>query len=262
MKKTAIIMDLTSVGRCALSVAMPVIAALGIQPCALPTSVLSTHMGGFGTPRVQPLTEFLSAAIAHHREIGVKFDAIYSGFLASDEQAGAVLNLINAQPSALVVIDPVMADHGKYYTGITVSRAVAYRDIACHADVITPNLTEANILAGLPLGAAFQESTLDRLLALGCRAALVTGAGNANACKERGGELRLLPFERVPARYPGTGDLFASVLIGRMMNGMALADAAKSAGEFVAEAVRYTLECGTKTREGVQFERVLRKLFE
>ena len=259
MKRAIIMMDMSGLGRCAMTVALPVLSAMDVQAVPLVTMLLSAHTGGFGEVEKCDLTDFARGAVAHYDRLGAKFDAVYAGYLANDAQAEILAQLIAQQRDALVLIDPVMADHGKYYSGIGPGRADAYRGLIAHADVVTPNLTEAQLLTGLGDGAP-PEALLRGLLGLGCGAAVIKGVmkdGRAANAYQARGEAVFVPYEPAPGAYPGTGDLFASVMLGSMLRGEDAVSAVGRAAGFVRGAVIKTNEAGTASREGVRFEGML-----
>ncbi len=259
MKRALVMMDMSGLGRCALTVALPVLSAMGVQAVPLPTGLLSAHTGGFGDVQIQGLTAFLGGALDHYERLGTRFHAVYAGYLMGDEQMTLLRRAIQMSPGAFVLIDPVMADHGKFYLGIGERRAEGYRALMPLADLVTPNKTEARILTRAADDAP-AEALLAGLLALGCRAALVKGVNGVNAYQAQGGAPVLMPFDHVPGSYPGTGDLFASVLLGAMLQGNAAEQAIARAARFVRDAVAHTNEVGSAVREGVRFEGLLRNI--
>ena len=267
-KKILCIHDLSGVGRCSLAVILPVLSVMGLQPVALPTVVLSTHTGGLGTPAKLANPGYGPAALEHYRRLGLRFDCIYSGYLADASQAKLVEQAMDLWPDALTVVDPVMGDHGKLYHGFTPELVQGIRELATHADVITPNLTEAALLLGeepntAPLSLGQARSLLARLSALGPGVVVITGAAlttgeYANLCydRERGGYWKSVS-EYLPVRYPGTGDLFAAVLTAGLMQGDSPAMAMDRATRYVEITVKTTFGYGADSREGVMLERTL-----
>lgn len=264
-KTAAAVHDLSGFGRCALSVILPTLSAMGIQCVPVPTAVLSTHTGGFENFVLKDLTDYLPAALAHYQRLGLEFDAVYTGFLASEEQALSCLEFLRAFPSALKVVDPVMGDDGTAYRTYTDGLIRRMGELARRADVITPNPTEAALLLGEEYRGTWSEGELDALmrrLCVLCPAVVMTGAALSdgrygNAAMERGGQLHFFPLEKIPVFYPGTGDLFASVLTGALLCGKNLSGAVKKASDFCSLAIRATLDNGQAPRNGVEFERVL-----
>ena len=146
--RVAAIHDLSGFGRCSLAVIMPVLSAMGIQCCPVPTAVLSTHTGGFEDIVIKDLTDYISPALAQYKKLGIGFDAVYSGFLASTEQIDHCLEFFSCYKDSLKVVDPVMGDHGKPYRTYTPELCRRMGELVNVADAITPNLTEAAILLG------------------------------------------------------------------------------------------------------------------
>ena len=262
--RIAAVGDLCGFGRCSLAVAIAALSALGEQACPLQTAALSTHTGGFGAPARAPMAGYMAEALEHWRGLALRFDAVLTGYLATAEQAETVRALLEGQGEALRVVDPVMGDHGRMYSSLPADMPERMREICSLADVITPNLTEACLLAGRempeePLSTASAEELLnDVRRATGAGTVLVTGlrivGGAANCSLGADGRLLSARFTREPGAYPGTGDLFASVLTGALARGADLAEAVELAGEFVRRAVARTNALGCDKREGVQFE--------
>lgn len=259
--------DLSGVGRCALTVVIPVLSVMGVQVCPAPTAILSTHTGGFTGIASRDLTELLPAYLGHWETLPLPVDAIYTGYLGASAQAETVLSYVGAHPGALFVCDPVMGDEGAMYQAVPKDMPREMKRLAARADVITPNMTEVALLTDTPYQKdAMRETEIERmmdaLLALGALSAVVTSApapgGLINVCKSRGDKKSTrVPFRRLGVHYPGTGDLFTSVLTGALMTGAALPAAVRRATEYVYAAVEYTMACGTPPRMGVQLEKTL-----
>ena len=193
-KTVAAIHDLSGVGRCALTVVMPVISVMGAQVCPVPTAVLSAHTA-FSGIAAHDLTGFLPAYLAHWRALGLRFDAVYAGYLAGPEQAAIVEGFLNGQRDALKVLDPVMGDDGRLYAGMPEDMPAKWRGLCARADVVTPNMTEYALLTGEayslePRTMAQAKKMLDALLEMGARSAVITSLplekGLANAYMRRG----------------------------------------------------------------------------
>lgn len=269
--KVAAVHDLTGFGRCSLTVALPVLGAMGCQCCPVPTAYLSAHTGFPASERASflDMTGQLPRTAEHWGELGVALDAIYSGFLSSAEQIGLLGEFIGRfrQAGTLVLVDPVMGDHGRAYRTYTGEMCEKMKSLCDRADLITPNLTEAALLLDEPYcaspGPDQVRRTLERLSLEGKRSVVITGvsAGEGQvgaACLDREtGRTCIAMSRREEGQYPGTGDLFASVLLGALLRGGELRSAAECAVEFVRRAVRRTLELGTPILEGVQFEGLL-----
>lgn len=264
-KRVAAIHDLSGFGRCALTVILPVISAMGIQCVTVPTAILSTHTGGFTDLVLRDTTDFISPCCKHYKQLDVHFDAIYSGFLASEEQADCCLEFFESFHSAVKIVDPVMGDDGTPYQTYTKGLIERTKELIAHADIITPNLTEAAILLEEDYPAFLTEPQLRDWTERLCRkakAAVITGVplekgGFVNASLDSDGEFRVYNWDRIPVSYPGTGDIFAAVLTGSILKGKALSESVEAAAEFCTLAIKATYESGEPTRNGVEFERVL-----
>jgi len=270
VKTAAVIHDLSGVGRCALTVVLPVISAMGIQACPVPTAVLSTHTGGFDNMASVDLTDLMGDYLAHWRSLGLRFDAVYSGYLANCAQAEHVMRLMR-ESGGLSVVDPVMGDEGEMYSALPADIPAEMRMLCAAADVITPNLTEAALLleesyTDAPRTDAEVEHMLRGLLKLGAKRVVLTGVPKAdgrmaNAYMTQGDRMHSeTTFEHLGVHYPGTGDLFASVLTGAMVQGDSLSRAVQRAADFVYRAIDITIPVKTEPRMGVQFEKILHEL--
>lgn len=268
VQRVAAIHDLSGFGRCALSVILPTMSAMGIQVVAVPTAVLSTHTGGMGEVVLRDLTDYMEPALAHYRRLELEFEAIYSGFLASVDQIDHCLSFFDAYKDALTVVDPVMGDHGKLYRTYTPEMQRRMGELVAVADLITPNMTEACLLLGepfndLPLTRQQARSMLSRLAELGPKQAVITGVqlsghGGCNIGYDRErGAYWMVEIDYVPMSYPGTGDLYAGVLTGAIMNGDSLPMAMDRATRFAEIAIKTTFSYGTDPRHGVMLERAL-----
>lgn len=272
-KRVAAIHDLSGVGKCSLTVALPVLSAAGVECAALPTAVLSTHTGGFTDIVCRDLTADMLPIARHWRREGVRFDALYSGYLASYEQIEIVRKIFELFRSGgedeperpLVMVDPVMGDFGRLYSLYTPAMAKGMTKLCSQADILVPNRTEAAILLGReysgdPLTPAAAEEIARALSEQGPRQVVLTGVNfdlreTGVACFDREtGRIDFVMRERIPGTYHGTGDIFASALLAGLMRGRTLRDAARIAVDFVCGAIRRTAEAGTDTRFGVRFE--------
>lgn len=268
-RKAAAVHDMSGYGRCALSVIMPVLSAAGIQCLPMPTALFSAHTGVTRTPFFVDLTELLAGFSGSWHELGVEPDAIYTGFLGSAGQIDVVAKIIESfrRPDGLVLVDPVMGDNGKLYSTITKEHCAAMTDLVRIADVVTPNVTEAAFITGCRPEDCTSKSAprlLERLVSSGPAAAVITGIyeGNeiitASLDTHGDGEPHLFRLNRAGSiGYPGTGDIFASVLLAGLMDGKSLADAAAFASLYVRALVELTAAAGTPAYEGVLVERLL-----
>ena len=272
-KRVAAIHDLSGVGRCSLTVISPILSAMGVQCCPVPTAILSTHTGGFGEVAFEDLTDFLPQALEHYARLGLDFSCIYSGFLGSEAQIDHCLDFFKSYPNALAVVDPVMGDHGKAYRTVTPEMRRRMVELVSIADVITPNLTEAAILLGenydnMPLTRSAAKSMLARLSEKGPGKIVITGVSLAEGIMANIGYDRennyywCVPCDYVPVSYPGTGDIFAAVLTGAFLTGDSLPIAMARASRFVEQAIKTTFAYGTDTRFGVMLEAVMPALMD
>ena len=271
--RVAAIHDMSGFGRCSLTVAIPILSAMGIQCCPLPTAFLSTHTGGFEGFTFLDMTDELPKVAAHWKSLGLEFQAVYSGFLGSERQIAIVEDFLREFRGAdtAAVIDPVMGDHGEVYQTYTPAMCAGMARLAELADVITPNLTEAALLLGvpydaLPAGEAGCREVVERLSLDGRRSVVLTGASTAPEltgamCFDaRTGQTEAVQTQRVPQEFHGTGDVFASVLTGALVQGASLPDAVRQAVDFVRACAERTARAGIPMREGVEFEPLLRLL--
>ena len=264
--RVAAIHDLSCFGRCSLTIALPVLSAMGCQCCPLPTALLSAHTGFTGGSFLD-LTEEMQRIADHWSRIDIHFDGIYSGFLGSAAQIGTVRQFIGRfRGTGLVVIDPVLGDHGQAYRTCTPELCNGMRRLAESADIITPNLTEASLLLEQPYETiqAIDPAEIVRRLSLEGRRSVVltgysTGDGQTGAlCFDRAdGSIQAVQVQRVPRDFSGTGDLFTSVLTGAMVKGVPLIQAARTAADFVQSCAARTLAAGNTDGEGVDFEPLL-----
>ena len=264
-KKVLCIHDLSGVGRCSLAVILPVLSVMGVQPVALPTVVLSTHTGGFGTPARLDGSVYGEEALEHYRALGVEFDCIYTGYLGGETQVALAEKAFALWPAAKKVVDPVMADNGKAYSSVTPALIDRIRSLCRAADLILPNYTEAQILLERepsvdPLEDDSAQALADELTAI-APGVVVTGLplGKYIGCAGSGSDRFLVKKLHISRSFPGTGDLYGAVLIGSLLQGNALSAAADNAAEFVALAIQNT-PAGQDTRFGVWFEPLLPRL--
>jgi len=266
-KRVAAIHDISCVGKCSLTVALPIISAAGVETSVIPTAVLSTHTGGFTGFTYRDLTDDLKPITHHWKSLGLKFDAIYTGFLGSFEQLDIVSEIFDELKSddTIIMVDPVMADNGEMYSVFTRDFVDGMKKLCRKADIITPNITEACFMLGMeykepPYDKEYIESLLRGLGKIGPKKIVMTGVCfNENevgaGCYDSETdvvEYALLP--RISGYYHGTGDVFASALLAALMRGKTLKESAKIAVEFTTESIQRTKDAGTDVRFGVNFE--------
>ena len=268
--RIAAIHDLSCFGRCSLTIALPVLSAMGCQCCPLPTALLSAHTGFSGNTFLD-LTVEMGRIADHWAAMDLQFDAIYSGFLGSADQVDTVARFFDTfkKSGTAVIVDPVMGDHGTAYRTCTPELCRGMRVLAENSDVITPNLTEAALLLDRPYEEVRQADAYEvvRRLSLGGRRSVVlTGyfsePGQTGAlCFDRdSGESKAVQTPREPQDFSGTGDLFASVLAGGVARGVPLFQAAQAAADFVRDCIARTLAEGLTEQDGVDFEPLLGQL--
>ena len=264
-KKVLCIHDLSGLGRCSLAVILPVLSVMGVQPVALPTVVLSTHTGGLGTPARLDGCAYGEQALAHYQALGVEFDCIYTGYLGGEAQVALAEKAFALWPRAKKIVDPVMGDNGKAYASVTPALIDRIRNLCRMADLILPNLTEAQLLLQRqPQGDQLTDEAAQALaaeLTVLAPSAVVTGLplGKYIGCAGSGADAFLVKKLHISRSYPGTGDLYGAVLIGSLLQGNALSAAADNAAEFVALAIQNT-PADQDSRFGVWFEPLLPRL--
>lgn len=268
VKRVAAIHDLSGFGRCSLSVISPVLSVMEVQCVPIPTAVLSTHTGGFTDIAMKDLSDYLSPTLKQYLNIGVEFDSVYTGFLASEQQIQYCIDFIRSFSDALAVVDPVMGDHGKVYRTYTPQMCRSMRSLVKESDIITPNVTEMYLLLGKeyierPLTHQEARSMLLRLAELGPKKVIVTGVELADMTINNIGydsehsQFWQVKCNYLPVSYPGTGDIFASVVVGSVLKGDSLPIAMERATRFLELAIRKTFSYNTDTRYGVMLENSL-----
>lgn len=268
-KKILTVQDISCVGQCSLTVALPILSACGLETCILPSAVLSTHSVGFQGYTFRDLTDDMPAIQKHWQKEGILFDAIYTGYLGNSKQIDYVKRIFSSMGTSGCVrfVDPAMADSGKLYPGFDEDYVEAVKELCRHADVILPNITEASLLTGMDYreeyDTAYIEEMVRRLFNLGPKSIILTGVGYS---LEKTGvvvyENELLHYyehNKIKATCHGTGDIFASAFVGAVMNGVSTAQSVKIAAD-------YTYQCivnsqGDKSHwYGVKFETALKDL--
>lgn len=279
IKRIAAIHDISCFGRCALTVIIPTLSALGFQVVPLPTALLSTHTGGFEDMFFEDLTAEMANISSHWENIGLDFDAVYTGFLGSEAQIEFIRGFIsdfrakNDKTKAFIAVDPVMGDDGELYSTYTPELAHGMKRLCVGADLITPNITEACLLADEKYPTklspdevpSFAEHICERLCKLfGVKNIVVTGIDDglfvSTASRNESGRKSIYKVDRMPRSYPGTGDVFASVLIGRLLSGESLDAAVKTACDFILRVTVFSSGYRTPIRDGLVIEPCLGEL--
>ncbi len=266
--KVAVINDFSSFGRCSIAVTLPILAAMKVQCCPVPTALFTNHTG-FPSYSWTDCTDHMDDYIVQWRRLGLRFDAIATGFLGSRRQIDFVFRFIEAfrAPDTLVLVDPVMGDYGRLYATYDSELATSMRRFLDVADVLTPNLTEACVLAGRDYDPAMSDDDLEglcRSLSVNARSVVVSGIARGgslvNFIHEKGRPPQTLAAARIGCDRSGTGDVFASVLLGALVNGAGFADAVGRAARFVSGAVSRSEELGVPPHDGLAFEETLSEL--
>ena len=267
MKRIMTIQDISCVGKCSLTVALPIISAAGVECGVLPTAVLSNHTA-FPSFTFCDLTDEIAPISDKLLELNIDFDAIYTGYLGSHRQLSLVRDFIERYGNkATVVIDPVMADNGKLYYGFTEEFAQSMAQLCSLADLVIPNLTEASFMLGIPYRPDYDEDyirdVLKKLTGLGCRCAALTGIGFKDDeigvylyDSEKDAYYKYFN-ERLPVAFHGTGDIYASATLGGLMRGLSTEQALTVAVDFTLECMKKTMQDKDHRFYGVNFEEAL-----
>lgn len=271
-KKILTVQDISCVGQCSLTVALPIISACGIETAILPSAVLSTHTGGFSGWTFRDLTEDIPGIVDHWEKEQIKFDAIYTGYLGSLRQIELVKDMFArlSAPGCLKIVDPAMADNGKLYYGFDEEFARTMGTLCGAADIALPNITEACMMTGTPYMAegydeAYIRTLMDRVLALGAKTVVITGVCYTPdklgiAILSQGDkEISYYYHERLAKSCHGTGDIFASAFTGALVRGKTLLEAARVAGNFTLAGMKATSEGHWY---GTQFEKAIPVLLD
>ena len=273
MKRIASIQDISCLGRCSQTVALPVVSAMGVECAILPTAVLSTHTS-FPDFICTDLTDQLLPAARHWKAQGVRFDALYTGYLASDRQVAVVRALFDllADADTLRFVDPAMADHGRLYAGFGPEFPALMAQVVARAQITVPNITEASLMTGMPYREDYDETYIRELLqgvaALGAEKVVLTGVSfeadriGFMSYDSRTGAYDSYFNRREPQAYHGTGDLFSAAAVGGIMRGLSLRNAFRLAADFTLRCIEVTRTDPQAAWYGVEFERALPWLTE
>ena len=273
MKRILTIQDISCFGKCSLTVALPILSAMGIETVILPTAVLSTHtlFKGF---TCKDLSDQLTPITDHWKQEGITFDAICTGYLGTEEEIDTVIRIINAfrNDHTLVFIDPAMGDNGKLYPAFNEHYAKKNADLCAVADIADPNITEAAFLTGLPYRETYTEDYIREMLlalaGLGTKTPILTGVslseGKTGAMGYDSEKKEFFHYQndRIPAAYHGTGDIFSSVLAGAFVLGIERTEALKIAADYTALTIAKTLMNPENPWYGVDFEETIPTLVE
>lgn len=270
-KKVLTIQDISCVGQCSLTVALPILSACGMETCILPSAILSTHTAGFNGFTFRDLTDDMPAIQKHWQKENIKFSAIYTGYLGSTKQIDYVKDILQTMGTedCLRVVDPAMADNGKLYPAFDMEYVNAMKVLCGAADILVPNITEACFLADAQYKEIYDEAyinqLLDKLLALGAKTVVLTGVsyekGKTGVVVCENGKTEYYEHHKLAKGCHGTGDVYASAFTGALMNGKTVFESAKIAAD-------YTVKCIVNTQDdpdhwyGAKFETALGDLME
>ena len=270
-KKILTIQDISCVGQCSLTVALPILSACGHETCVLPSAVLSTHTAGFSGYTFRDLTEDIPAIKDHWVKEGIRFHAIYTGYLGSTKQIDYVKDILDATAAAecVKIVDPAMADNGKLYPGFDAAFVEAMKGLCAKADYIVPNITESCFLTGLEYKTeydkAYINAHLEKLTALGCKNIILTGVsycdGKTGIVVVENGKEAYYEHDKLPNSCHGTGDIYASSFVGALLRDKDAYTAAKIAADYTVACIEATAEEDNHWY-GAKFEPVLIKLIQ
>lgn len=270
-RKILTIQDISCVGQCSLTVALPILSACGLETCILPSAVLSTHTAGFSGFTFRDLTDDMPEIVKHWRKENIKFEAIYTGYLGSVKQVSYVQDILDTmgEDNCVRVVDPAMADNGKLYSIFNDEYVEAMRGLCKSADILIPNITEACFLSDVPYRETYDESYIKELLyklsQLGAKTIVLTGvsytAQKTGVVVYENGMMKYYEHDKISKGCHGTGDIYTSAFTGALMNNKDIFEAAKIAAD-------YTVKCIINTQGdadhwyGAKFETALPELID
>ena len=270
-RKILTIQDISCVGQCSLTVALPIISACGIETCVLPSAVLSTHTAGFSGYTFRDLTEDMPAIRNHWLQEGICFDAIYTGYLGSTKQISYVADIFDtvAAKDCKKIVDPAMADNGNLYPGFDAAFVDAMKQLCAKADYLVPNITESCFLTGMEYKTEYDREYIDRLIAgligLGCKNVILTGVsyrpGKTGVVVYENGCYNYYEHDKLSNSCHGTGDIYASSFVGALVRGKTACQSAQIAADYTVECIKETAKLDNHWY-GAAFEPVLGKLIE
>ena len=270
-KKILTIQDISCVGQCSLTVALPILSACGHETCILPSAVLSTHTAGFSGYTFRDLTDDMPMIAAHWQKENIKFDAIYTGYLGSAKQIDYVANIFSScgARGCKKIVDPAMADGGKLYPGFDMDFVECMKGLCAKADYVVPNITESCFLTGVEYKTEYDRTYVDelikKLVQIGCKNIILTGIsyreGKTGIVVFQNGEYSYYEHDLLPNSCHGTGDIYASAFVGALVRGKTAYESAKIAGDYAVECIKAT--AGDSSHwYGAKFEPVLGKLIK
>ena len=263
-KRVLTIQDISCVGQCSLTVALPILSASGTETCILPSAVLSNHTAGFSGFTFRDLSDDMPAISAQWKKDKISFDAIYTGYLGSIKQIDYVREIFNAHCKGLKIVDPAMADNGRLYVGFDEAYAAEMAKLCFEADITLPNITEACMMTGFEFKETYDRAYIDALLAkmceLGARTIVLTGVsyreGRTGVVVNKNGVSTYYEHKKLSTGCHGTGDVYASAFVGALMQGMNEQEAARIAADYTLLCIEKTVG-DPKHWYGVKFELAL-----
>ena len=265
-KKILTIQDISCYGQCSITVALPILSAWGMETAILPSAILSTHTSGFKNFTVHDLSNEIPLIINHWKNEGIKYDALYSGYLGDVKHIDLVIQIKNSllKEGSPFILDPVMGDNGKLYPAFNEDYVKAMRRLVNEADIIIPNLTEACLLTGIKYEEQYDRDYIDKVIKglkdIGAKTIILTGisyeAGMTGIVYHGEHGYQYYQHSRIDASYHGTGDIYSSTLIGAYLNNIDLFESAKIAANFVVKSIQNTID-DPSHNYGVKFEPIL-----
>lgn len=269
-KKILTIQDISCVGQCSLTVALPILSACGLETCILPSAVLSTHTAGFSGYTFRDLTDDMPDIKNHWVKEGIKFSAIYTGYLGSEKQIDYISDIFNETlaEDGKIIVDPAMADNGKLYPGFDNDYVKAMVKLCAKSDYVVPNITEACFLTGMEYSEEYDREYIDtlikKLIEVGCKNVILTGIsyreGKTGVVVFENGEYSYYEHEKLANSCHGTGDIYASAFVGALTRGKSAYDSAKIAADYTVCCIKETAKDKDTHWYGAEFEPVLSKL--
>ena len=265
------IQDISCLGQCSMTVALPILSACGQETCIIPSAVLSTHTGGFQKPHIRDISMDIPAIREHWQRESISFDAIYTGYLGTKEQIRDVAQVFDTmlRPGGKIIVDPAMADHGKLYSGFDTEYAQAMAQLCTKADVILPNLTECCLMTGAQYRESYDEAYIADVLAklhrMGMKQVVLTGVSfhpdETGVMFSDGQRTHYYRHKKLSRSFHGTGDIYASAFVGSWVGGKSMEEAMQIAADYACECIQATIG-DENHRYGTKFESVLYKLID
>ncbi|MBQ6795450.1 MAG: pyridoxamine kinase [Clostridia bacterium] len=271
-KRVLTIQDVSCVGQCSLTVALPIISACGVETAVLPSGVLSTHTGGFSGYTFRDLTDDMPAIEEHWQKEGIKFDSVYTGYLGSTLQIDMVSHIMDTclKNGGTTIVDPAMADNGKLYYGFDEAFVKKMAQLCAKADIIVPNITEASFMTGVEYKTEYDRSYIDTILSaltkMGAKTVILTGVTYTNdttgVVVSENGQYSYYEHKKLPGGCHGTGDVYASAFVGALMRGFSTFDSAALAADYTLLCIEKTLPDAKEHWYGVKFETCIPELVQ